>query len=402
MKTWHVITGEYPPQSGGVSDYTRQLARGLVEAGDRVDVWAPPSDKRQKRQKCQNGDGNPDDAGSADSGITVHRLPDRFGPKSLLYLTRALNRLPAPRRILVQYVPHAFGWKGANIPFCLWLRSRRRDSIWVMFHEVMFLAESDPRLSRRALAAANRLMATLVAGAAERAFISIPGWRPMLEPLLREGASITWLPVPSAVPVVTDAAATAAIRTRYGNGRPLVGHFGTYGRSISALLERTLQELAVMSDCHVLLLGDRSDAACRALISAHPSLAGRLFATGRLAANDVSHHVAACDVMLQPYPDGISSRRTSAMVALAHGRAIVTTAGWLTEPMWAESGAAVLAPVDDPRALAAAAATILLDVGRREELGRRAAALYDARFAVRHTVAALRACDTAPRLLAAS
>ena len=391
VTTWHVITGEYPPQSGGVSDYTRQLARGLVDAGDQVHVWAPPCDERDHRQDAD------------DSGVTVHRLPDRFSLRSLWRLTRALNRLSAPRRILVQYVPHAFGWKGANVPFCLWLRSRRRDSTWVMFHEVMFLAEGDRRLSRRALAAATRLTATLVAGAAERAFISIPGWRPMLEPLLREGTSVTWLPVPSAVPVLNDAAATSAIRIRYGNGRPLLGHFGTYGRDVGALLERTLQHLAAMADCHVLLLGDRSDAACRALISAHPSLAGRLFATGRLAATDISHHVAACDVMLQPYPDGISSRRTSAMVALAHGRPIVTTAGWLTEPLWAEAGAAVLAPVDDPHALAVAATTMLFDVSQREQIGRRAAAFYDARFAARHTIAALRACDTAPaRLLIAS
>jgi hypothetical protein len=79
------------------------------------------------------------------------------------------------------------------------------------------------------------------------------------------------------------------------------------------------------------------------------------------------------------------------MVALSHGRAIVTTAGWLTEPMWAEAGAAILVPVDDPHALAAAAATILFDLSLREEVARRAATLYDARFHLRHTVAALRA-----------
>ena len=385
MKTWHVITGEYPPQSGGVSDYTRQLARGLVEAGDRVEVWAPPCDSGQEGQEGQEGE----------EAILVHRLPDRFGVRSLLRLTRALDRLPAPRRILVQYVPHALGGKGANVAFCLWLRSRRRDSTWVMFHEVMFLAEGDRRLSRRALAAANRLMARLVGGAAERAFVSIPGWRPMLEPLLRPGTSVTWLPVPSAIPVRRDPAATAAIRARYAGGHPLVGHFGTYGAAVGALLEPTLESLAAMSDCHVLLLGDRSDAICRALTSAHPSLAGRVFATGRLAEGDISHHIAACDVMLQPYPDGISSRRTSAMVALSHGRPLVTTAGWLTEPMWAEAGAAVLVPVDDPHALAAAAATILFDVSQREEIGRRAAALYDARFDVRHSVSALRSLSVA-------
>jgi hypothetical protein len=258
----------------------------------------------------------------------------------------------------------------------------------------MFLAESDRRVSRLALAAINRWMATLVAGAAERAFVSIPGWRPMLEPLLRKGASVTWLPVPSAIPVLDDPVATAAIRSRYAAGHPLVGHFGTYGVAVGALLERTLENLAVISDCHVLLLGDRSDAICRALTSAHPSLAGRLFATGRLTAGDVSHHVAACDVMLQPYPDGISSRRTSAMVALSHGRAIVTTAGWLTESLWAEAGAAALVPVD-PHALAAAAATILFDVSQRDAIGRRAAALYDARFDVRHSVSKLRSLNAA-------
>src|SRR5207248_6476969 len=30
MIEWHVLTGEYPPQPGGVSDYTRQVARGLA------------------------------------------------------------------------------------------------------------------------------------------------------------------------------------------------------------------------------------------------------------------------------------------------------------------------------------------------------------------------------------
>jgi glycosyltransferase involved in cell wall biosynthesis len=386
VKTWHVITGEYPPQPGGVSDYTRQLARGLVDAGDRVDVWAPSFEDNKR---------NSADADDVDEGITVHRLPGRFGLISLWHLARALNRLPAPRRILVQYVPHAFGWKGGNLPFCLWLRLRRHDSIWVMFHEVMFRAEGDRRVARLALAAVNRWMAALVAGAAERAFVSIPGWRSMLEPLLPKGTGMTWLPVPSAIPVVEDRAATAAIRTRYAAGHPLVGHFGTYGAAVGPLLERALENLAVMSDCHVLLLGDRSDAVCRRLTSAHPSLAGRLFATGRLPAGDVSHHISACDVMLQPYPDGISSRRTSAMVALSHGRPIVTTAGRLTEPMWAEAGAAVLVPVDDPHALAAAAATILFDVSQREKLGRRAAALYDARFHVRHSVSALRSLNAA-------
>ena len=38
---WVLITGEYPPAPGGVSDYSSMVARGLAEAGDEVHVWAP-------------------------------------------------------------------------------------------------------------------------------------------------------------------------------------------------------------------------------------------------------------------------------------------------------------------------------------------------------------------------
>ena len=37
--TWHVLTGEYPPDCGGVGDYSADLARALAETGDLVHVW---------------------------------------------------------------------------------------------------------------------------------------------------------------------------------------------------------------------------------------------------------------------------------------------------------------------------------------------------------------------------
>ena len=37
----HIITPEYPPQPGGVSDYTAQVAEGLAQEGEEVHVWCP-------------------------------------------------------------------------------------------------------------------------------------------------------------------------------------------------------------------------------------------------------------------------------------------------------------------------------------------------------------------------
>ncbi len=56
----------------------------------------------------------------------------------------------------------------------------------------------------------------------------------------------------------------------------------------------------------------------------------RVVSAGLLADRDASLHLQACDVMIQPYVDGASARRTTLMAALAHGRAIVTTIGSLS------------------------------------------------------------------------
>jgi hypothetical protein len=43
---WAILTVEHLLQPGGVSDYTRIVARGLVAAGDEVRVFAPLFDFR--------------------------------------------------------------------------------------------------------------------------------------------------------------------------------------------------------------------------------------------------------------------------------------------------------------------------------------------------------------------
>ena len=111
----------------------------------------------------------------------------------------------------------------------------------------------------------------------------------------------------------------------------------------------------------MLLIGRHSDAVASELTARHPDLADCLHGTGALSAEDISSHIHACDVMLQPYPDGVSTRRTSAMAALAHDRALVTTSGVLTEAFWGLDHTAILVPAADPAPLASAVAALLAD-----------------------------------------
>ena len=375
MIDWHILTGEYPPQTGGVGDYTALVARALAAEGDRVNVWAPPADGADV---------------PTDPHVLVRRLPDHYGRRSLRALDQALDAVPGPRRLLVQYVPHAFGLKGANLPFCVWLYSRRQDSVWIMFHEVAHPVSAGHRLTENLLGVVTRGMAALAGRAAERIFVSIPAWRSTVESIVGSRTSIEWLPVPSSIPDFQDVDGALAIRRRLAGDRPLVGHLGTYGHLIGSMLADWLSAFLALTNCHILLLGRGAGAFRFRIAERFPQHADRLTAPGWLEAHVLSRHVGACDAMLQPYPDGASSRRTSLMVGLAHAKPVVTTLGRLTEPLWSNCGAVLFGRTDDAASTAELTAALLADPTRLSALSSQARSLYAERFDLRHTIDRLR------------
>ena len=307
-------------------------------------------------------------------------------------LGRALSERNGSR-ILVQYVPQAFGFKAMNLPFCYWLYMQRRWNITVMFHEVAFQRRMAQSLRHNLLGEVTSLMAMLVARSAQRIFVSCPAWEERLRPLVRGAKAIEWLPVPSNVPPVSDPEATEAIRVKYAAGGLLVGHFGTYGLKIRDYLEVALPELLQDRRVSVILLGGGSASFRKALVSRHPAIVATLHATDELPSEDLSRHLSACDLMIQPYPDGISARRSSAMAALAHGRPVLTTIGRLTEPLWIQSGSVAIVPAEDAAALAPMAISLLESHSERQRLALAADMLYRERFHLHHTINSLRSRD---------
>jgi hypothetical protein len=402
MIRWAIITGEYPPQAGGVSDYTRLVAEGLSAAGDLVTVYAPktgrPAATNSAAVEARGPFPNPPVPGGAApraGDVAVVRLPDHFGPRGLAVLDRMLSGGPRPDRILIQYVPHAYGMKAMNVPFASWVsvRARRIAPVWVMFHEVQFPFRWRP-VTHAVLGIATRRMARLVAGAADRVFVSIPAWGDLIRRSCPRSKPAEWLPVPCVVGTASDPAAIATVRARYapGAGAELVGHFGTFGGAITGLLgPAVLRLLRDRPSAGVLLFGRGSEAYRERFAAEHPLLADRIAAAGELGSEEVAAHVRACDLLLQPYPDGVSSRRTTAMAGLANGVPVATNRGPLSEPVWFDLAGAAVADNPDPAGIAAAACGILdLPLPLRSELGTGAAASYEQWFGLARTLVHLR------------
>jgi len=388
-RRWCIVTCEYPPHAGGVSDHTFQLVRALAAAGDVVDVWCPPA------------------AGAPPAlpGVTVHVLPSHFERDALRVLGDALRALPHDTRLLVQYVPTGYGRRMMNLPVALLLFSLRRRGLDLYVHEVAMPVRLDRTPRQNAAGMVHGLMAWLATRGARNVFVSIPEWRSRLARLgawhVAGRREVTWVPVSSNVPDSVDPIRVRAIRQGLleTKRRTIVGHFGTFGRFHVALLAPTVARILDDGADRVMLLIGRNGAALRdTIVVQRPDLDARITITGELAPHEVSAHLVACDVLLQPYDDGISARRSTTMAGMALGKAIVSNRGVATSEPFTDGRVALLTDTLSPGSLSRAVSELLADAERRHLLGRAARHEYQQRFTLEHSIARLRGSADWPHL----
>src|ERR1700683_2694715 len=186
--------------------------------------------------------------------------------------------------------------------------------------------------------------------AAARVWRSTSTWEPYLRPWqFGRRHTYHWLPIPSNVVVSSDAAAVLEVRRKYAPHGLLIGHFSTFGSSITQMLCATIPPLLRQANgACLLLIGIGSGVFREQLIRDHPELDQRVHATEYISEEQrISEYLSACDLLIQPYPDGVTTRRTTIMASLAHGLPTLTTSGHLTEPFWASSGAVEVTPAGE-------------------------------------------------------
>jgi glycosyltransferase involved in cell wall biosynthesis len=317
-----LITGEFPPDQGGVGDFTDRLAHALTDLGHGVHVITSSSEA---------SDLEPATSGPASqtSKLTVHRAIEhwRFGCwREILRLSRrhdldALN---------IQYQAAAYDM---HPTINLVPRRQRRPPVVVTFHDLKV-----PYLFPKA-GPLRRWVVHLLARRADSVIVTNREDELRLSALKPRIANLTRIPIgsniPSALPPGYD---RAAERARWGIAPDdvLIGYFGFLNQSKGG--EELIETLGLLVEqglpAHLLKIGGRvgtSDPTNRAYadsvdcLIADRGLQERVHWTGYLPPRRVSASLCATDVCVLPYRDGVSFRRGSLLACLAHGRAVITT-----------------------------------------------------------------------------
>lgn len=359
-----LITGEYHPMQGGVGDFTRELARALVELEHEVHVITTQSPVSNLHLPISNP--------------TVHRAIEKWGWrcwKQVLTLAKELGL----DVLNVQYQAAAFGMHpGVNFA----PRRQDRSPVVVTFHDLKM-----PYLFPKA----GPLRWQVVRGLARRAegvittnqedYLRLEGEIP--------AKRLSLIPIGSNIPPNPPPGYDRDIeRARWGVQPDdlLLGYFGFLNESKGG--KELMQALALLVQqempAHLLMVGGQvgsSDPANRAYaervkkLIAELDLEGRVHWVGYTHPEAVSAGLLATDVCVLPYRDGVSFRRGTLHACLAHGRAVVTTRPSVELPQVRDGENMLLTEPRDPEGLAEAVARLAADPALHARLEAAAAAL---------------------------
>ena len=350
------VTGEYPPMVGGVGRFTAELASALQTQGAQVSVLT-------------------------DEQVTAESVAVRVLPGRRSWGWRILSDIPACARAIgaewvhTQFQTAAYGMHPAINVLPYFLRRHGLRAAWT-YHDLRV-----PYLFPKAGARVRNWVTRLPLRAADAVVVTNQSDWESVQGQVQRG-QLHRIPIGSDIESRRFTAEERYQRRAargYGGEQLVLGYFGFLNASKGGLtLVETLAALAADGrDVHLLMIGERVGASdetnfaylqrVEAAVADH-GLDGRVQWTGHQSDAEVAADFNAIDVLVMPYEDGMSMRRSTLTAALANGCAIVTTHPQAPTPELMADTDLLLVPPRDPAGTAAAVRRIAADSRLAEKL----------------------------------
>lgn len=274
--------------------------------------------------------------------------------------------------VVLQYSPFSWGRWGFAPQLVLEAVRLRGSRLVLLVHEP-YLPFSTPR--SWPLAIWQRIQLRVLVALADEVVGTVEGWSSRLSraaaPRMRH------LPVGSNLPDTRDSRPETRAAFELGDDDVVIAAFSTPHPGWSKdHVTAALRRLATAPGEFVVLnLGASS-------VPLDGAGGLRVITPGRQPPEELAAFLAAADVLLCPFVDGVSTRRTTMMAGLQHEVAVIGTRGELTGPLLeGKAGdAVVLTPAGDPAAFAEAVVALCTEQPVRRRTARRGRALFEEEF----------------------
>lgn len=355
----HLISAALPPKLDGIGDYTGNLATALA-ASHQVTVLTR--------------------RGNAPDPIPGVRIEPCFSPDDRHSVWNLLTHLDAdpPDWVVLQYNSFSYGRWGLNLHLPEVMRAIRRrhpnTKFALMAHEP-FVPVLD--VKHAVMTTWQRWQLWRLGRSADIVFFSLEPWTDKFRSWF-PGRPVQTLQVGSNIPQVPMSAdERAALRAELGldAGTIALGFFGSAHNSRLLDWVRGATEAVLRAGYQAQLL----------YVGPNTAEMGRVMdglpmrSPGALPPAEVSRHLAAMDIFLSPFVDGISTRRGSLLAGLQHGLATVGTHGYNTgRSLLAQNGKTfLLTDIQSQDEFNAHVVRLAGDPAARQQLGDEASRFFE-------------------------
>ena len=312
-----MVSSALPPVVDGIGDHAALMAESLAAMGHSVTCLVP--------------------SGTNYADIPGVAIKPSWSPKVATSVIDAI--VEAVRGgidvVYIHYNPFCYGKWGRNLAL-MNIRKRIKAvnpkvKLAVMIHE-----RHVPLWPWRftIMSAWQRPMYASVLKQADQVFVSTGPWMNDIEHMVRPGVDVTCVPIGSSAGQPRISRTEARSSRHLPDDVTVVGVFGMPHVSkgvdgLAAILSKTAAEVGPLTLLAVGGIG-------KAIPDGIPGVT--VVRTGILDARGVSDAFMCLDAFLCPFSDGISTRRSSMTVALAHGIPVVSNVGDSTVALFEEGG----------------------------------------------------------------
>jgi glycosyltransferase involved in cell wall biosynthesis len=363
------ITGEYPPQIGGVGDHVAMLRETLEQFG--VTTWVITDSKNRPE---------------SDHPRTA-RVMRRWGFTTMTALLRHIQGID-PDIVHIHYQSGAFGLNPAINLLPRFLRmGRMRARTVTTLHDLR-----TPYILPKVGPLRRFLVKRLAKDSDGVIFVSPEDAVDLFGVELEVGEAkdvesvrASLVPVGPTVLPVGDGGDRRSLRLERGLPAKafVVGHVGFRQKNKGMrVLADALQQTQHLGDNVVLALigaGEPSGDSRRRDRREGVDDIGqwRVVESGPLEPDEISRWLHCCDICVLPFAEGLSLRRSTFMNAIAHGLPVVTTRPVRKLPDVVSGENVILVPPGDPTSLSYAVAQFAKSEKMRREYGERAKKLSE-------------------------
>lgn len=348
-----IVSPEYPPIRGGVSDHTKNLRNALEPFVEEVKVLTSAG------------------LGIGETDIVAPVISNWHSYQEMVC---AVENFGKNWTILWQYVPHMYGRYGVNftIPRIVKELNRRGYVQAMIAHEIAASFALRPSFMLSSIC--HRLQWASIVGCFRAIGVSTEAWLLRFSNSLGRSERTFLCPSPSNIRKFCLSQTTrAAWCKKLGLDplKPIVGSFGLSADSYQVTALNRVGELLEEKQLPVSILcvGGKSDL-----------LRSDVQQVGFLSEKEVSVYLQNLDVLILPFVDGVSERRTSFMAGLSHGCPLVTTVGESTGASLRSLDAIETVDSNSPEMIAETVHQLLLNPKRRESVSHKCFQAYRSQF----------------------